>query len=135
MKTRLSYPRIALAASIASLFAACTSGPSATKSTPPPSAAALAQAAAAASIAPTTTALPPSTALAYPATTRGDVVDNYHGTQVADPYRWLEQLDSDATKQWVKAENAVSQPRLEALPARPWLKKRLTALWNYERFN
>ncbi|MBX5460036.1 MAG: S9 family peptidase [Steroidobacteraceae bacterium] len=70
----------------------------------------------------------------YPQTERGNVVDNYHGTQVADPYRWLEDLDSEATRRWVEAQNALSQPRLEALPARPWLKERLTALWNYERF-
>ena len=54
----------------------------------------------------------------YPQAPRGSVVDTYGSTQVADPYRWLEQLDSDATKQWVKAENAVSQPRLESLPDR-----------------
>lgn len=70
----------------------------------------------------------------YPETERGNVVDNYHGTEVADPYRWLEDLDSEATRHWVEAQNALSQPRLEALPARPWLKERLTALWNYERF-
>jgi prolyl oligopeptidase len=75
-----------------------------------------------------------TSALAYPATRRDDVTDNYHGTVVADPYRWLEALDSPATAEWVKAENAVSQPRLEALPYRAWLKQRLAALWNYERF-
>src|SRR5262245_23409343 len=37
---------------------------------------------------------------AYPATARGSQVDDYHGTQIADPYRWLEELDSDATKEW-----------------------------------
>src|ERR1041384_5497450 len=72
--------------------------------------------------------------LVYPKTARGDVVEDYHGTQVADPYRWLEQLDSAQTAQWVAAENEVSRPYLEALPHRSWLKRRLTQLWNYERF-
>jgi prolyl oligopeptidase len=72
---------------------------------------------------------------AYPPTQRGDVVDVYHGTRVADPYRWLEQLDSAQTKEWVKAQNQLSQPRLEALPWRPWVKQRLTELWKYERFD
>ncbi|HEU4624250.1 MAG TPA: prolyl oligopeptidase family serine peptidase [Steroidobacteraceae bacterium] len=135
MKTYLSHLRIAVATSMASLFAACAASPNATKTaSPPPPQAALAQAPAAASIA-SATASTPSAAPVYPPTARGDVVDNYHGTQVADPYRWLEQLDSDATKQWVNAQNALSQPRLEALPARPWVKQRLTELWSYERFN
>ncbi|HEV7715987.1 MAG TPA: hypothetical protein VGO53_10345, partial [Steroidobacteraceae bacterium] len=71
---------------------------------------------------------------AYPDTPRGDVVDDYHGTKVADPYRWLEQLDSEQTKQWVEAENKVTRPILEKLPNRGWLKQRLTQLWSYERF-
>jgi prolyl oligopeptidase len=135
MKTRRSYRQFALSTGIAALLVACAGPSSGTKDAPAPSAAP--RLAAAASTSPTTTALTPpqSNAPTYPNTMRGDVVDNYHGTQVADPYRWLEQLDSEATRQWVKAENAVSQPRLEALPARPWLKQRLTALWNYERFN
>ena len=133
MKTHWGHPQIALAACIASLFAACAGAPTATQVTSAP--ATMPRVAAGASTSPTTTALTPPAAASYPNATRGDVVDNYHGTQVADPYRWLEQLDSDATQQWVKAENAVSLPRLESLPARPWLKQRLTALWNYERFN
>ena len=71
----------------------------------------------------------------YPQASRGDVVDEYHGNRVPDPYRWLEELDSPATRQWVTAENAISQPQLEAIPQRPWIKKRLTKLWNYERFD
>jgi prolyl oligopeptidase len=70
----------------------------------------------------------------YPKTSRGDVVDNYHGTRVADPYRWLEQLDSTQTAQWVEAQNKISRPYLEVLPHRAWVKQRLTELWNYERF-
>jgi prolyl oligopeptidase len=70
----------------------------------------------------------------YPLTARVEVNDNYFGTKVADPYRWLENLDSPAVHQWVLAQNALSQPQLTALPQRPWLKRRLSELWNYERY-
>ena len=70
----------------------------------------------------------------YPVTARVGISDNFFGTRVADPYRWLEDLGSPAVEQWVAAQNAVSRPRLEALPQRAWLKKRLTQLWNYERY-
>lgn len=76
----------------------------------------------------------PGTPLVYPITFRVNVTDKYGGVAVDDPYRWLEDLDSDATRQWVEAENKVSRPKLEAIPHRAWLKQRLTALWNYERF-
>jgi prolyl oligopeptidase len=74
-------------------------------------------------------------AIAYPTTRRVDQVDVYHGVQVADPYRWLEDLDSDRTKEWVKAQNTISKPYLESIPARERIKQRLTQLWNYERFD
>ncbi len=70
----------------------------------------------------------------YPLTARVGVSDNFFGTHVEDPYRWLEDLGSPAVKQWVAAENAVSRPRLAELPQRAWLKSRLTELWNYERY-
>ena len=70
----------------------------------------------------------------YPATIRGDQVDDYHGTRVADPYRWLEELDSKATKEWVAAQNKVTFGYLENLPQRKKLRDRLEELWNYERF-
>jgi prolyl oligopeptidase len=76
---------------------------------------------------------PASKTLVYPVTARGPVADNYFGTKVADPYRWMENLDSDEVRAWVKSENALTQPRLAELPARPWLKERLTQLWTYER--
>ena len=78
-------------------------------------------------------ASPPRT-LEYPVTARVGVADDYAGTRVNDPYRWLENLDSDVTRQWVQAQNALSQPRLDRLPQRAWVKRRLTELWNYERF-
>ena len=76
----------------------------------------------------------PATPLVYPITVRINHTDKYNGVAVEDPYRWLEDLDSDATRHWVEAQNQVSKPRLESTPHRAWLKARLTALWNYERY-
>ena len=70
----------------------------------------------------------------YPPVARGDVVDDYHGTPVADPYRWLEQLDSPETQAFVASQNALSGPWLGALPDQQWFRQRLAALYNYERF-
>lgn len=71
----------------------------------------------------------------YPESPRGEVVDDYHGNKVADPYRWLEDLDAPKTTAWVEAQNALSLPFLAALPERQPFQKRLTQLWNYERFD
>lgn len=71
---------------------------------------------------------------AYPPTQRIDHVDVYHGTRIADPYRWLENPDSLETKSWIQAQNALAQPYLEAIPAREHIKQRMTQLWNYERY-
>ena len=69
----------------------------------------------------------------YPETAKGDVVDNYHGTNVPDPYRWLEDDRSDETAAWVKAQNEVTFSYLETIPFRDALKKRMTEIWNYPR--
>ncbi len=74
-------------------------------------------------------------AFAYPPAARIAQVDNYHGTRVEDPYRWLEQVDDTQTRQWITAENALAQPYLEGIPARETIKKRLTQLWNHERYS
>lgn len=71
----------------------------------------------------------------YPAARKSDVVDNYHGTRIADPYRWLEDTDSAETAKWVADENAVTQAYLAKIPRRASIKDRLTSLYNYERFN
>jgi prolyl oligopeptidase len=73
-------------------------------------------------------------ALAYPRAPRGGVIDDYHGTRVADPYRWLEALDSPSTRAWIAAENRRSQPWLEHLPQRAAIRRQLDALLRYERF-
>jgi prolyl oligopeptidase len=70
----------------------------------------------------------------YPTSPRGAQVDTYFGERVADPYRWTEALDAPAVKEWVRAQNAVSQPYLEAIPARERIKARMTQLWNFERW-
>ena len=70
----------------------------------------------------------------YPVTARIVPADKTLGTKVADPYRWLENLDSPEVRTWVGAQNDLSGPRLAELPARPWVKARLTQLWNYERY-
>ena len=64
------------------------------------------------------------TPLVYPETRRGDVLDDYHGTQVADPYRWLEDLDGEETAAWVQAQNSVAEPFLESIPAREELAEK-----------
>src|SRR5512140_2424186 len=69
----------------------------------------------------------------YPAAKKGTVVDNYFGTKVADPYRWMEDLDSPDVKSWVDAENAVTSKYLEGLPVREELRKRITELWNFPK--
>lgn len=70
----------------------------------------------------------------YPKPRRGDQVDNYHGTKVADPYRWLEVPDSEETKAWVEAQNKLTLKYLDTIPQRAAIKARLTELWDYEKF-
>jgi prolyl oligopeptidase len=75
----------------------------------------------------------PTPRLAYPAAATGAVVDDYGGTRVPDPYRWMESLDSKEVAAWVAASNAVTEPYLTGLPLREPFVSRLTALWNYPR--
>jgi prolyl oligopeptidase len=72
---------------------------------------------------------------APPATRASDQVDDYHGRQVADPYRWLEDTDAPETAAWISAQNAVTFAYLSAIPEREAIRKRLTQLWNYERYS
>ncbi len=75
-----------------------------------------------------------SSPLTYPQARRSDQVDDYHGTKVADPYRWLEDTDSAETHAWVQAENKLTFGYLDQIPYRQAIHDRLTKLWNYERF-
>ncbi|MGH8325214.1 MAG: prolyl oligopeptidase family serine peptidase [Steroidobacteraceae bacterium] len=77
----------------------------------------------------------PAAELAYPAAMRGAHVDVYHGVTVADPYRWMEDIDSPATRQWVKAENTLTRRYLAAIADRPAITRRLKRIWNYERWS
>ncbi|MEX2091803.1 MAG: prolyl oligopeptidase family serine peptidase [Pirellulales bacterium] len=73
----------------------------------------------------------------YPETRRVDTTDTYHGTKVADPYRWLEAdvRESPEVAEWVKKQNEVAQAYLDAIPQRPQIERRLTELWNYARYS
>ena len=73
---------------------------------------------------------------AYPETYKDTtVVDDYFGTKVADPYRWLENDTSEQTMAWVKAQQAVTDEYLSHIPFRAAIKDRLTNLMNYERYS
>jgi prolyl oligopeptidase len=71
----------------------------------------------------------------YPAARRADQVDVFHGVTVVDPYRWLEDSDSPETRAWIEAQNRISSAYLEAVPGREALRRRLTELWDYERYS
>ncbi len=94
---------------------------------------------AAASLALSLLSQPPAVAQShfkYPETRMSDHVDVYHGVKVPDPYRWLEDdvRTSQDVAEWVKAQNEVTFKYLKAIPARPLIEKRLTQLWNYEKY-
>src|SRR5260221_8226665 len=72
--------------------------------------------------------------LQYPDTMRSDHVDTYFGTQVADPYRWLEDENAAETAKWVEAENKVTFAYLETIPFRQAVKARLEKLYNYPKY-
>lgn len=71
----------------------------------------------------------------YPQTKKGETVDQYFDTKVADPYRWLEDDKSAETAAWVKAENKLTYDYLSKIPFRKELKDRLEKLWNYEKIS
>src|SRR3954462_15415344 len=71
---------------------------------------------------------------AYPQPPKSEQTDDYHGTKVADPYRDLENLDSEATRKWIEAENKLTFDYLAAIPERAKIKEKMTALWNYEKY-
>ena len=66
--------------------------------------------------------------LEYPVSHQSEDLDNYHGTQVADPYSWLEDLESPMTQDWVEAQNQLSQPYLDSLSIRPYFVDRLVEM-------
>jgi len=72
--------------------------------------------------------------LRYPSAARGGQVDGYHGTLVADPYRWMEDVDAPATRAWVEAEAKLTSDYLAAIPGRDRIAQRLKEIWNFERW-
>jgi len=72
--------------------------------------------------------------LRYPEARRGTEVDDYFGTPVPDPFRWLEDVDAPETRAWIAAENALTFSYLATIPARDAIRRRLTTLWDYPRF-
>src|SRR3989475_6489570 len=79
-------------------------------------------------------ATPAAQTIQYPPARTGDLVDDYHGTKVPDPYRWLEDVDAPQTRAWVEAENRVTFAYLEQIPERAQIHRRLTALWDYPKY-
>jgi prolyl oligopeptidase len=71
--------------------------------------------------------------LIYPPSPTGNQTDNYHGTTVSDPYRWLEDVDSPETHAWVTSQNRLTFNYLEQIPIRDRLRKQLTSLWDFSR--
>ena len=64
----------------------------------------------------------------YPQTRRDGTVENLHGHEVADPYRWLEDPDAAETRDWVAEQNRLSRAHLEALASRPWFHRTMTGI-------
>ena len=70
----------------------------------------------------------------YPDSPRMELVETLHGVEVADPYRWLEELDSEQTRQWIAAQNEVSFAYLGRIAARDKLQQRISTLWDYDKY-
>ncbi len=73
--------------------------------------------------------------VSYPESKKGELTDNYHGTQIADPFRWLENDTSAETEAWVKTQNKVTFGFLNKIPFRNEIKERLTKIWDYPKFS
>ena len=71
----------------------------------------------------------------YPIAKTGTQVDDYHGTKIADPYRWMEDVDSSDTHAWIEAENKLTFGKLAQIPGRDRIREKLSAIWNYEKLS
>ncbi len=76
----------------------------------------------------------PGEKLVYPPARKGDQVDDYHGTKVADPYRWLEDAQAPETREWIEAQNQLTSGYLRGIPGSDRIRERLTRLWDYEKY-
>ena len=81
------------------------------------------------------TALAAQSPLTYPTTRKAEVVDDYFGVKVADPYRWLEDDNAPETRAWVKAQNKLSSGYLAQIPERSMIRERITRLWDFEKYS
>jgi prolyl oligopeptidase len=77
----------------------------------------------------------PAQRLQYPQARTVEQFDDYHGTRVADPYRWLEDTESPDTRAWIEAQNRLSEQYLASIPQRDAIRRRLTELWNFPRWS
>ena len=123
MRVRLRSLALALGFSVLfSLVSSCSTAPPPKAAAPPPQ--------------PTATPAPPPAPTPrtwnYPPAAKGVVVEDYHGTKVADPYRWMDKADDPATVAWVEAENEMTHKLLDR-PERAAIEKRLTELYNYPK--
>jgi hypothetical protein len=71
----------------------------------------------------------------YPPTRAEDLIEDLHGVQVPDPYRWMEDLESAELRQWIEAQNTLTFDLLDSSPLRSEIRERMTALWNYEKYS
>src|ERR671913_1380911 len=71
--------------------------------------------------------------LQYPASHKADVVDDYHGTKVADPYRWMEDLNAPELAAWISQQNALTESYVKALPLRAHFQRRIWRLWDFKK--
>src|SRR5215203_2627048 len=81
-----------------------------------------------------TASVPAQTGISYPKAKKAEQVDTFHGTTVADPYRWMEETTSADTQAWIEEQNKITNAYFETIPERAKIKARLTELWNYERY-
>lgn len=70
----------------------------------------------------------------YPQSRRAEVKEEIHGREIADPYRWLEEIDSEETKKWIEKQNALTEDFIEDIPFREEIKEKLEEIWNYDRY-
>ncbi len=71
----------------------------------------------------------------YPNARRDNLVETLHGTKVADPYRWLEDVDSEETGKWIAQQNAISGKYFSETPGQEWIEKKMTELWEYDKYS
>ena len=77
----------------------------------------------------------PAQSEAYPKAKKVEQTDEFHGVKVADPFRWMEDTKSADTQTWIEQENRITDAYLKSIPERDFLRKRLTEVWNYERYS